>query len=395
MDVLLQWSNARQPGDWLTVAAADWAQLAWQPEPSWRQLWTGQRPGYVNALNVQGVVFEGHDHYAVEEQGGNLTVTVWVDNAAVKKTTGPWADVWTFRPLAPRQDLGGAIDTQQTRVVYGDRAVQQHFGPIANVSYRAWRDFTPPPAALQRHGVYLADDVFRQHQQRRRGVGYAERPWTNHLPGDELLPGGRLPPQRALGRWPRASHTKTYYLSNTAQATGIGVWTNEDAMLTTTSGAATLSDTIGPGATVASFFWATQASNPNDANWPNGTYRAILAVATAGANLTYGGSTLGLFSRCNSTIGATLETKVPDTGDQSGTGTKTLTVAWDPAAGATTDRWAYNTSVKSSAAHGNQSISITVNDGTSYSDGPWPVPIDYVLWQRSEPFPQRRAVVSY
>jgi hypothetical protein len=101
----------------------------------------------------------------------------------------------------------------------------------------------------------------------------------------------------------------TYYATKTADTNGIHVALKE--RVASSSAPATSTETTGNiagGASVLAFAYATAASNPNIANWGNGTYRADLSVASAGANCTYGvltvGSAAGHFARVDSGLTA-------------------------------------------------------------------------------------------
>lgn len=181
--------------------------------------------------------------------------------------------------------------------------------------------------------------------------------------------------------------TKTYYHRSTAAATGVHAATNETEQATTAgAGAGSLSDILAGGASQLAFCFTTASGEPNSADWPSGTYRCILEVSTAGANITYGlrtaGAVSGHFARVNSGLTADSETVAQAEALFSGTGIKTATASWDPAAGNASDRFECLIAATRPASHGNETLTIVV-DATDagatnggVSDGPWTVVAD-------------------
>ena len=81
MRVLIQWA-LQGAKDWQEVDAADWPSLPFRPEPTSGELGgADDTPGWISALNVQGVTFRTWDHYAVEAlPSGGVKVTTWNDD---------------------------------------------------------------------------------------------------------------------------------------------------------------------------------------------------------------------------------------------------------------------------------------------------------------------------
>lgn len=120
----------------------------------------------IHALNVQGVVFEGYDHYAVEDgPEGSVVVSVWNDPT----TNGdPWQQ-WTIAPLAPDPAFGGLLNTRQTVQWF-------HDGPPLAVPgrQRGRAQFPTPPAGRQRHGKSVSDAAHAAHREARSVRGWHE-----------------------------------------------------------------------------------------------------------------------------------------------------------------------------------------------------------------------------
>lgn len=150
MKVLLQWTQD-PPQDWTEIDHKDWPSLPNDP---------------VHALNVQGVVFEGYDHYRVGNVTGGCTVTVWND--------APDADPpmrWTFYDPIPDPTVPGGRQTRQHLEVYGadhPMANEATTGGKARVRAR----FVPPAGA--RHGRLVADELHDAHQEVRSARGWTE-----------------------------------------------------------------------------------------------------------------------------------------------------------------------------------------------------------------------------
>src|SRR3990172_8699838 len=159
---------------------------------------------------------------------------------------------------------------------------------------------------------------------------------------------------------------KTYYLRSTVDPTGVHAADIERALGTTAgSSTATVSSILGVNA------------------------------STADADITFGlrtaGSAAGHFARVNSGLTSDLETTTQAEALFSGTGVKTATVSWDPSAGSSTDRFECLIAATRAASHGNQTLSIDVDnpsaDATNggIADGPWvgatdtPKTVNYIV----------------
>lgn len=365
MDVLVQWAG--RPEDWEPVASSDWSQAPSRPVPTEQDRVDGQR-GWVNAINVQGCIFEA-DHYAVEQlPDGMCKVYAWNDDPD-DWPDDRWGHVITFRPLAPDPKFGQAYNTNLTHEIYAE-------GPVAGAfpNAKPWADFPIPDVAIQRHGIWLPSGAMTAHLNARRTVGWRE--WTDGLPSDQIKD-GRLVRQRSQGRYIRPKGTRTYFLNPEATAIGAVSATFESTLGTVPTTQTTQQETGINGNGQYCWTGATPASEPDSAAWPTtGEYRAQLDVVSASADITYGlrtqGTALGGFHRFNSTLGLILQTIQQAEAAFTLSGLKQGTVT-NPAwlAGSAADRYGYTVAAVRVSGHGNKSLSLQVGETDDFTDGPW------------------------
>lgn len=382
MRIGLQWTT-RTPTDWLAVEAVSWARLPFRPEPVPFQLGgEDEEPGHLFALICQGVVFTGWDHYHARPLPfGGCEVTVWGDDPEDFPVGIREAQVWTFLPLAPDERFGGAYNTRQTRLLYADQARLDtlfRFPRLEATEYFPWEAFQPPPEA--RHGIWTTRELGLVHDLARSLQGW--RRWLEGLPQEEIL-GGELRGQAVRGRYPPSQRSWKWYCRNTDLANGIHVATNEDAMNGGTAPAVSESVSLAFGTNVLGFSFVSPANEPNDANWPNGSYRCQMDVTAAGAALSYGlltNGAAGHFARVDSGLTADQETWVQVEAAFTGTGLKLATSSIDPAAGAAGDRFEGLLAVRNAATMNNpQTLTLRLNTADSYMDGPWLGPDEFMV----------------
>jgi hypothetical protein len=396
--ILVQWTQ-RDPRDYVALDSAAWAALARRPEPAPGQL-GGQDnvPGWVMTLNVQGVHFEGHDHYALEDQpDGSLRVWHWLDDPVdlIARGETAFGRVWTFWPpehdpllhgrlidkvveIRERMAAGrvatapitlragrviahqsevtadDAVNTRQSVVTYTDTPAIH----AISSDTRPWAEFPFPPDAITRHGVWVDEPTLAEHVAVRTEHGWRE--WVGPVQGaPQFLP----------------HSTITYYGSNTALAAGWMTATNEEAALTTTSGGATLTESWTGSSTHTSFGWSSPSSEPNVADWPSGVFHLQIDVSVMGADMLLQNDSAAAFSNVSSDLATTNSTPgtLANWDSTSGTGVKLNTSAtWDAAAGAASDRYGVLVRVSQTNSHKSETITIqNVNTTTCYLDGPW------------------------
>ena len=167
MKILVQWTR-RNPRDWIEVDSSAWESLPKRAEP---------RPGEVGAqnnvegwlfdVNVQGVMFGGNDHVAVEHAPFGCRVYSWNDDPTDWPVGTRYGSVWEFRDPAPDLRFGGLVNTRQAVVRYADDS--SLFEDV-----RPFADYPIPPEALTRHGVWVSDRDVELHKTRRTEHGWRE-----------------------------------------------------------------------------------------------------------------------------------------------------------------------------------------------------------------------------
>jgi hypothetical protein len=166
-----------------------------------------------------------------------------------------------------------------------------------------------------------------------------------------------------------------YNFRSTALASGVHVAATEQQLDTGTGTVATNSVAEGAGSAGLHSLWTSAADVPNLAAWPSGTYSGQLNVSTAGANITYGFSVvdatfgIGHIGAVDSGLTADQRTVVQSEAAFTGTGLKSFSASWSPAAGSATDRLECLLAVKNSGTM-SQTLAVSINDGTSYLDFP-------------------------
>lgn len=336
--------------------------------------------GYPFLINIQGILLNGADHYALRpiQRAGEtgLEAVSWWDDRDDVPVGERRARVWTLMDLDYDPNLGGAINTRQSQVVFaeGQRYLELLARPPRNTIVRPWVEFDLQGyQTIARHGIWVPDSLAAQHYDMQFRTNWGWRHWVDHLPDNEVDIDGRgrrtLKVQRELGRWNKAQGTITYYQRNTDRANAAEIYLNEDALELTTAAAVT--ESVTTDATIKNCWAFTSPANePNSADWPNGTFRSQLDCTAASAGLIYGNAG---FNRLDSATNSLEFQGVPDgsgdSNDFSGTGLKLSTVSWNPLAGAATDRFAFYVQGQGDS-HGD-AITLELNTADSFADGPW------------------------
>ena len=179
--VSVQWTLAT-PQDWQSIdvtatgpGATRWKNLPKKNLPVGGEL-IDLSPGWVFALSVDGLVFQGFDHYAVDFTGSGsnriLRVFGWmtdVDDFTDPQALGyRWGEVWTVGAHRPDPRFGGRENTYQTKTVYAENTADMaRFFPQetsgGTVTLRPWAEFPTPAADITRHGIWVPDLLFAQH----------------------------------------------------------------------------------------------------------------------------------------------------------------------------------------------------------------------------------------
>lgn len=173
MKVYIQWAKST-PEDWVAVDLTRIAQvrnLPKKPVPTSSSV-VDNTAGWLCGLNVQGIDFSGYDHTAVEIVGSGLRITGWQDDTEDFGDTR-WATEWTLMPPAPDPNIGGRINTVQTRRVFATPDAAPWFGGYGP-DVLPWEQFTPPDTNLTVHGVWMSDELYAAHRAKRSFHGWRE-----------------------------------------------------------------------------------------------------------------------------------------------------------------------------------------------------------------------------
>lgn len=181
---MYQWALTT-PVDWLDTTASEWSALRDLGVPGLGVL-AGTNLGWINAVNVQGVVFEGYDHYAIEPITNGVRVYVWNDDPDDFTSDQYHGSVWEFLSLAVDIQVGGLFNTRQTFTSYvpltNPRAV-----PSENETLTPWSDFVPPSASITRHGIWTTNSIYDASKIARTAHGWRE--WTAGVPAGQIVNG--------------------------------------------------------------------------------------------------------------------------------------------------------------------------------------------------------------
>jgi hypothetical protein len=178
MKFLVQWTTD-PPTDWVEydiTSLQDFKDMPKKPVPVGGEI-IDALPGWVMAVDVQGLTLTGWDHYTADIVGDGLAVIVWNDDVAAPEFQGFIAKVWTF--LIPKHDpIVNLLNTDQRLDVYTDTNPGRWDGQTTTagpVVVHPWADFTiPKPANRILHGINVEDALFDAHKAVRTVHGWEE-----------------------------------------------------------------------------------------------------------------------------------------------------------------------------------------------------------------------------
>ena len=177
MKLLIQWATD-PPADWVEydiVNANDYGSIPDKGEPTGGEV-LDTAPGWVYAINVQGCIWQGWDHFAGDISGDGLVVIVWKDDLV--------AEEWTF--LSPKHvPIEDRVNTDQALTVYTDdpdiivartgQTTASSTGVGRPVIVLPWADFSPPvPSSRWRHGFPLDETQQAAHKAVQSHHGWRE-----------------------------------------------------------------------------------------------------------------------------------------------------------------------------------------------------------------------------
>ncbi len=163
MKILIQWTKAN-PEDWTEISSADWMTVIAtraKAVPIGGEV-IDNDPGWIYAINVQGMVSGSADHYHIEDLGvRGCRVTMWVDDLEDRGIGERWARIWTFPPLNTIASTASGINTAIIQEKFFDADFSRFIPPIEGVV----------------HGIWVSDEQDVAHEQARGLRGWRE--WAN------------------------------------------------------------------------------------------------------------------------------------------------------------------------------------------------------------------------
>lgn len=351
--------------DWQEVDSTDWAGLG---------------DVAINALCIQGDVWQGSDFYGIRVLGNGIIEVAGIHDSHDWPPGSRWARVTKYTPLGPdpRPEYGGAINSVKTTSLYAEdfSAFSCHENDPA-YTFLGWNRFNEKRYVCKR-GIWLSDDNFSLLVDN-RGM-HSWREWGQHLPPEELDSKGLVLDQATLGRKVKPKGTQTFVVR-----TGTGSSSAHTAEVVHTIQksyhAEDTSTVSGINGDAQLFLFTAQPGAPWVAQWPtSGVYRCQLDVSSASTDLAYGllnfGSELGHFGRVDKEHSSCLQSIQQDQSSFSGSGLKLASItnpAWS--AGSHFDQLEILIAGTRTTGHTKQSITLRLNRPDDYIDGPWePVP---------------------
>jgi len=393
MKVLVQWTRAT-PSGWEQIDSSEWANTPFKVDPTPPvSLSIDNDAGWVYSLNIQGVIM-GADHYYVEHtMDGGCRATIWDDDPRTNPIGERYATEITFRPLAPDARLGGAINTNQSRVVYAEEKAVARLtksGIPEKTIFKKWTDFKLPAPELIRHGKQVDDnELLSTHDGATEEISW--RQWTEHLPESELDVTGKLLGQRSQGRYSVPSGTMTMYIRGGTYAAGVsahtGIYTEYITKHADSITERTKALTV-PAAVGGVAYDAVSMSGLPGVEWPQGEYRCQIDCLVAGAAIEYGLLPLEYY--------AGQFCRLPQSNDDSdthpahsqeeaaflGTGLKLATTVDNAIFSVVnddeTDRFGVCLVLQNTAAHKSYDHTFEVNTTDDFVDGPWDEGLDHL-----------------
>jgi len=342
--------------------------------------WTGLGCLFINAICVQGDIWQGYDVYGVKNlSNGALEVVGCCDSKDWPPGTR-WARVVKYVPLGPdpRPEYGGAINSYKITEIYADNfSAFSYHKKDSLCCFKPWEDLYLNRYCCK-NGIWLSDKQFDDLDKKRSKRSWRE--WGEHLSVEELDKNGLVLDQSSLGRKVEPKGTQTFimrtgtsfYYAHTAQKVHSilkGFGTEDTTVASDITGDETL------------FIFCAKPGAPWVAHWPNnGVYRCQIDVSSATTDLAYGlknfGSSPGHFGRTSKEHGTCLQAIQQAEASFTGSGLKLATItnpSWS--LGSHFDQLEILIAGTRTTGHSKQSLTLRLNRPDDYIDGPWePVP---------------------
>jgi hypothetical protein len=166
------------PGNWLSVPSELWTSIPESLIPT-KALGADSDDIYINAINIQGVVFVGYDHYAIRHIDKNHIYLICWDDDLEDHTGDRKAVEWDF--YSPCYDIKcKCINTKQSWIGFYESIERRQKLVQANIDILEyigrWEEFIPPDENITRHGIWMTDEQYEAHKQVLTIVGW--RKWA-------------------------------------------------------------------------------------------------------------------------------------------------------------------------------------------------------------------------
>jgi hypothetical protein len=160
----VQWAQSNVP-DWSLLSVSNWASQPTKLDPigdtsaitGIGDLLLDNQKGWIFSLNVQGVIFNYYDHYAITGDETSITVTAWRDDPLLFPVGHRQADVAVINSLKFDAKVG-QDNTDQVFTFYREGSEYDSNNPLQ----RPYSEFVTPDASITKPGIYLSDSKFNE-----------------------------------------------------------------------------------------------------------------------------------------------------------------------------------------------------------------------------------------
>ena len=150
-----------------------WAALPKAPVPSDQSLLSNSINSnnffYINAINIQGIIFSCYDHYAIIHFDNFIKLICWDDDP--EDHPGDFKAIeWTFHEVVE--------NTKQSWIGYYESEKRRESIKKLNIDILQytghWSEFVKPADSVTMHGIWMSDELYEVHKDVRSQVGWRE-----------------------------------------------------------------------------------------------------------------------------------------------------------------------------------------------------------------------------
>jgi len=175
MKVFIQQASLA-PKDWIELDSTMWPSLPQSPVPSEDTL-ESTNNFYINAVNMQGVIFSAYDHYAVIHLNDQrVDIICWDDD--FEDHEGDFKAIhWMFGAPIFDEKIGKINTKQRWSGYYQSEERKQKILELQLdiLDYIGdWEEFVLPERQYIRHGIWMSDALYEAHKPVRRVVSWRE-----------------------------------------------------------------------------------------------------------------------------------------------------------------------------------------------------------------------------